>query len=195
MTCLSLVFPRTPHTPLLPLVMLHITASLWSHLDLHQVRFSNPLFVPHGEILPSSLMVTRNVTLWSEYFLRWAPLPSVMSSSTPAHTYLPLLGPISINTVGGPTVRFTSRGHSEAAHSVGANLSADTAFSDVEWTGVCVFVCVYYRSPLSLSITFYRGLHSESTTQRAGESQSGAGAMHVQVRHTHIYQFIRCDVM
>ena len=109
------------------------TESLWVHLDNHQRRFGNPLYVPHEVLLPSNATVLRNVILWSDYYLRFTPVKSTMPSAFPAT--LPKLGPITLtDTADKVPFMFHSVGNSLAAHSVGVPLSNSTSQSDDEWT-------------------------------------------------------------
>jgi len=67
------------------------TPSLWGYL-LHPDRVAaclNPAFNPSaGDVLlPHPSTVLRHVTLWSEWFLRWAPFPSLTHASARMEQY------------------------------------------------------------------------------------------------------------
>jgi hypothetical protein len=67
------------------------TPSLWGYL-LHPDRVAaclNPAYDPSaGDVLlPHPSTVLRHVTLWSEWFLRWAPFPSLTHTSSRMERY------------------------------------------------------------------------------------------------------------
>ncbi len=59
------------------------TLSLWAYIDGNASRYVNPFFsvqtLAAGPLLPPASIVSRNVTLWQDFFLRFSPTPSLAS--------------------------------------------------------------------------------------------------------------------
>jgi myotubularin-related protein 1/2 len=56
-------------------------ADLWTYLECNREIFTNPLYIKNPDfraILPPLSQVLRNVVPWSDYFYRWAAVPSIM---------------------------------------------------------------------------------------------------------------------
>lgn len=72
-------------------------ANIWMYLDANRSIFANPLCNPRfldvnnasrGRLNPPISGLLRNVTLWTDYFLRWSSVPSIMVSSKAITKYL-----------------------------------------------------------------------------------------------------------
>lgn len=51
---------------------------LWTYLQCNRSVLSNPLYTnPDRVLLPPLSQLLRNVTIWSDFFLRWSTSPSV----------------------------------------------------------------------------------------------------------------------
>lgn len=51
---------------------------LWTYLQCNRNVLSNPLYTnPEKVLLPPLSQLLRNVTIWSDYFMRWSSAPSV----------------------------------------------------------------------------------------------------------------------
>lgn len=69
---------------------------IWSYLHYNKHSLTNPLYMdPNGEdtptthiLLPPLSQILRNVSIWSDYYFRWATLPSIGTTPEPLSKYL-----------------------------------------------------------------------------------------------------------
>ena len=80
------------------------TPSLWAHIRAQEPALRNPFYNPMlcDVLVPEISATTRNVRLWSDYFLRWSPRPSNPLSAV--FELLPASGSVSTPTVVSDTV-------------------------------------------------------------------------------------------
>lgn len=55
---------------------------LYMHLQMNKKAADSTVISSHALLLPPITQLLRNVTLWSDYYLRWSSVPSALIAPT-----------------------------------------------------------------------------------------------------------------